>query len=219
MQTKSSNVLQLLFFMLPVLYACNSNIAASKQDGLPYYCSAEFTPQWLDSRTADTAYRIPAFSFTDQEGKTITRTQLDGKITVVNFFFTACPGICKKLTTNMAVVQTAFSKDEQVVLLSHSVTPEHDSVPVLQQYAASHGVVAGKWHLLTGPQTVIYKMARSGYFADEDLGMQQDSTSFLHTEHILLIDKQHHIRGIYKGTIPAEIGNLVADIRKLETEK
>ncbi|MET0392932.1 MAG: SCO family protein, partial [Chitinophagaceae bacterium] len=130
-----------------------------------------------------------------------------------------CPGICKKLTSNMTRVQRAFANDTTVLLLSHSVTPERDSVPVLAAYAKDNGIIPGKWRLVTGPRSAIYTIARQSYFADEDMGLQQDSTSFLHTENILLIDKQRHIRGVYKGTVQLEIDNLIADIKKLEQEE
>jgi len=200
------------------MWLVSCSYSSSKEDRLPYYSSASFTPQWLDAGSADTVHRIPDFSFTDQQGRRITQQSIGNKISVVNFFFTSCPGICKRLTGNMSKVQSAFRNDSDVVLLSHSVTPERDSVPVLAMYAAANGVIEDKWHLLTGARTAIYRMARTAYFADEDLGMQQDSTSFLHTENILLIDKKHHIRGVYKGTAPSEIDNLVADIKKLKEE-
>ena len=198
-----------------LLTGCFS-VSTDKQDQLPYYTSADFTPRWLNSKEADTIHRIPDFSFTDQQGETVTQKTFDNKITVVDFFFTSCPGICKKLTKNLLAVQSVFKNDNNVLLLSHSVTPEHDSVSVLHAYAQSNGIDAGKWRLVTGNKNKIYTIARSAYFADEDLGMQQDSTTFLHTENILLIDKQHHIRGVYKGTLPSEIDDLIADIKKLE---
>jgi len=207
-----------IFYNMGILLLLTGCFSASpgKQDQLPYYISADFTPHWLSRKEVDTIHRIPAFSFINQQGDTVTQKTFDNKITVVNFFFTSCPGICKKLTRNLATVQSAFENDDNVLLLSHSVTPEHDSVPVLHAYAQVNGVVPGKWYLVTGDKNKIYKIARNAYFADEDLGMQQDSTSFLHTENILLIDKQQHIRGVYKGTLPSEISNLIEDIKKLE---
>ena len=185
---------------------------------LPYYNSAEFTPQWLNEDETKSMHTIPEFSFTNQDGKTITRRDFDNKVTVVDFFFTTCPGICKKLTSGLSQVQEAFRKDDQVALLSHSVTPEKDSVPVLRAYAEEHGALSGKWQFVTGDRAAIYKIARTAYFADEDLGWKQDSSTFLHTENVLLIDKHHHIRGVYKGTIALQIAELIGDIKKLELE-
>ena len=115
-------------------------------------------------------------------------------------------------------MQDAFKDDSDGGLLSHSVTPEHDSVPVLYKYAQLNGAITNKWNFVTGEKAAIYTIARTAYFADEDIGLQQDSSSFLHTENILLVDKRHHIRGVYKGTIPAEIDNLIEDIKTLEKE-
>ena len=214
----SSDKRSFLYPVLIILFmaACR---ASSEKDGLPYYTSADYTPQWLDTRSAAAIHCIPAFSFTDQSWQPVTEKTLDGRITVVDFFFTACPGICRKLTAHLGLVQEAFKDDPEVLLLSHSVTPERDSVPVLAAYAKRNNVLPGKWHLVTGDRNAIYTIARQSYFADEDLGMQQDSTTFLHTENILLIDRHRHIRGVYKGTVELEINNLVADIKKLQQEK
>ena len=201
-------------FIIILLFSCNNN---SKQ-ALPYYSSADFTPQWLSEKAVETVHAIPEFTFTDQNGSIVSRKTFDNKITVVDFFFTTCPGICKKLTASLSKVQDVFKEDNDVMLLSHSVTPEKDSVPVLKKYAEENGVLPGKWHLITGKRNEIYTIARNAYFADEDMGWKQDSTTFLHTENILLLDKHHHIRGVYKGTIPKEVDDLISDIKKLQQE-
>jgi protein SCO1/2 len=214
-----------LFFLLAALascYAVEQKDQWVKDDGaLPFYTTPDFTPRWI-SRT-DTGFssvhRIAPFSFISQNGETITEKTVDGKIYVAGFFFTSCPGICKRLTTQMKMVQDSFRADPEVLLLSHSVTPVADSVPRLRQYADAFQVQAGKWFLLTGSQDSIYTLARRSYFADEDMGMQKSSNDFLHTENVLLIDRQRHIRGVYKGTSPADILNLIHDIRQLKTEK
>lgn len=200
-----------------LLESCRVRIVPKNE--LPYYNTPDFTPLWLDSKSADTVHTIPDFNFTDQQGQKVTRASFEGKITVVDFFFTSCPGICKKLADGMEKVQAAYKADDEVRLLSHSVTPDRDNVAVLKRYAEEHNAINGKWSLVTGARNEIYKIARTAYFADEDMGWKQDSTTFLHTENILLIDKQHHIRGIYKGTIPLQITDLIADIKKLEQER
>ena len=205
-----------IFACVLLYFSCNQNIA---NDQLPFYNTADFTPHWISAANADTFYSIPGFSFTNQYGITITRKNFDNKITVVDFFFTTCPGICKKLAASLMQVQQAFKNDSDVLLLSHSVTPERDSVPVLKKYADDHHAISGKWNFVTGNRNAIYLIARTAYFADEDMGWKQDSTAFLHTENILLIDKKHHIRGVYKGTVPGEIDNLITDIKKLEKDQ
>ena len=207
---------RILFCLTLVTFAAGCD--TKKADQLPYYNSADFTPQWLNEKTSDTIHAIPEFSFTDQNGNIVSRKTFDNKITVVDFFFTTCPGICKKLTASLSKVQDVFKNDNDVMLLSHSVTPEKDSVPILKKYAEENGIIPGKWHLVTGKRNEIYTIARTAYFADEDMGWKQDSTTFLHTENILLLDKHHHIRGVYKGTIPKEVDDLIADIKKLQKE-
>jgi protein SCO1/2 len=214
---RSRLFISFIFSSALILNCCSSS--TNKTDRLPYYSTSDFTPQWVNAKDADTIHTIPDFAFIDQNGKIITRQTFDNKITVVDFFFTTCPGICKKLTSSLVKVQEVFKKDNDVILLSHSVTPEKDSVPVLKKYADENGAINNKWHLVTGKRNEIYTIARTAYFADEDMGWKQDSTTFLHTENILLIDKQHHIRGVYKGTIPKEIDDLIADIKKLQASE
>jgi len=187
---------------------------------LPYYNSADFSPQWIDGNTKmpDTFHTIPAFSFTDQDGKSITERSVADKIVVANFFFTSCRGICPRLTTDLQMVQTAFEQDDKVIILSHSVMPKTDNVKALKRYADNYKINSQKWHLLTGDKDAIYTIARKGYFADEDMGATKTTTDFLHTENVLLIDTKRHIRGIYKGTSPLEMQNLIADIKTLEKE-
>ncbi len=207
-------VLSLLF-----LFSCKQKHQQSTYL-LPFYTTADFTPQFLQPPSADkaTLHTIPPFSFTDQSGANITEQTFENKIYVANFFFTSCPGICKKLTDGLAIVQLAYKNDDDVLLLSHSVTPEKDSVKRLQQYATDHNVVAGKWHLVTGDRKAIYNIARLSYFADEEIGVPKNEDDFLHTENILLIDRHRRIRGVYKGTDAAEIKNLIADISTLKKE-
>jgi protein SCO1/2 len=190
------------------------------QHKLPFYTTADFTPHWMsDSDSFKNIHSIPSFSFIDQNGKTITDKTFDDKIYIADFFFTTCPGICKKLTTNLTTVQKEFANDNNVLILSHSVTPDADSVSRLKEYAKQYGVISNKWYLVTGNKDSIYNIARQSYFADEDMGFQKNANDFLHTENMLLIDKHKRIRGIYKGTSPLEIQDMIKDIKLLQQEK
>lgn len=206
-----------------ILTACTTSPVREKQAvrKLPFYNSADFTPQWIEPSSTgySSIHSIPAFRFTDQNGETITENTVNGKIYVADFFFTACPGICKRLTAHLRMVQDSFRNDNHVLLLSHSVTPESDSVPRLKQYANAFAVTDGKWHLVTGNRDALYRLARESYFADEDMGLKKNSHDFLHTENILLIDQHRRIRGVYKGTVLNDIQNLIADIKILELEE
>jgi protein SCO1/2 len=191
---------------------------SSRVEQLPYYSEATFTPQWFASSTEvpEDFHRIPAFHLQNQLGQTITEKNVSGKVYVVDFFFTSCPGICPKMTSNMAVVQEAFLDDDEVLLLSHSVTPDYDSVPVLREYADLKGVIDGKWHLLTGTRNEIYDLGRNHYFVEEDLGLTKAPEDFIHTENFILVDENRYIRGIYNGLNKTSVAQLIADIKTLE---
>jgi protein SCO1/2 len=213
-----------VFAALFVLFAVSSCRQGEKEQEpvvLPYYTTADFTPQWIETSVADNGsiHSIPSFRFINQSGDSVTEKTMTGKIYVADFFFTSCPGICKRLSTNLALVQEAFKDDNGVMLLSHSVTPENDSVPRLKQYADAFGAIPGKWNLVTGNRSEIYRIAREAYFADEDMGRQKNENDFLHTENFLLIDSHRRIRGVYKGTSVADVNNLIADIKTLQGEK
>jgi protein SCO1/2 len=194
--------------------------SGSRVDVLPFYNEATFTPIWLSPSSNELAdiHRIPAFSLINQLGDTITEKTLEGKIYVTDFFFTTCPGICPKMTTNMELVQEAFQSDDKVMLLSHSVTPEWDSPEVLKAYADLRAINPEKWLLLTGDRQTIYNLGRKSYFVEEDQGLERTADEFLHTENFVLVDKNRHIRGIYNGLNKIAIAQLIADIKTLKEE-
>lgn len=202
-------------------FSCKQPASPEKETvALPFYNTADFTPVWISktSPAYDSIHKIPAFRFTNQYGETVTEQNYKGKIYVADFFFTSCPGICKQLTTHLELVQKAFQADSRVMLLSHSVTPDLDTVPVLQKYAEAYGVQKGKWNLVTGNRDQLYTLARRSYFADEDLGEKKSAADFLHTENLLLIDTHRRIRGVYKGTSVKDVNDLISDIKILEKE-
>lgn len=180
---------------------------------LPYYLTPDLTPTWIasDSVEARARHRIGEFRMTDQTGATITRGSIDGRITVVDFFFTRCGGICPTLSANMARVQDSLAGSHDVQLLSFSVTPDVDSVPVLREYAATYGADPALWHLMTGSKRDIYHLARTSFFADVDT----TEDAFLHSETFWLIDREGRIRGIYNGTLGSDVVNLIDDVRRL----
>lgn len=192
----------------------------SRVETLPYYGDPSFTPQWLevDATELEDFHRISAFSLLNQEGDTLHSEDLNGKIYIADFFFTSCPGICPKMTSNMAILQEAFLEDPNVILLSHSVTPERDSVSVLKRYAEEKGILSAKWHLLTGDRQEIYSLGRNDYFIEEDLGVEKEVDDFLHTENFVLIDQEKYIRGIYNGLNKSDINQLIADIQTLKKQ-
>ncbi|MFT5858810.1 MAG: protein SCO1/2 [Flavobacteriaceae bacterium] len=215
------------FYILLILglFSCsqetsNQEVKDETDDRIPYYVDASFTPVWMTGEEAEASdiHRIPDFSFTNQDGEEVSNQSLEGKIFIVDYFFTTCPGICAKMTKNMVPVQSEFMKDEDVVILSHSVTPLKDSVPILKNYALANNVHSGKWHLLTGDKKALYDLGRKSYFIEESQGLERTEDEFLHTENFVIIDKDRRIRGIYNGLSKASVQQMINDIRILQKE-
>jgi len=190
------------------------SIAEQAEAKLPYFGTADFTPQWEKVQ-----HRIPDFSFFNQNGEKVSNANYTGKIYIADFFFTSCPGICPKLTKHMGELQEIYRNDPEVVLLSHSVMPWYDTVEVLKEYAEENGVDDSTWDLVTGEQSAIYKIAREGYFADEDFAKTQVESKFIHTENFILVDSEGYIRGVYNGTLEMELARLKRHIALLKKEK
>jgi len=180
---------------------------------LPIYNPADVNPELVDSTVQYIAreHKIADFSFINQNGKVITQKDYEGKIYVADFFFTTCQSICPIMTTNMVDVQRAILNNQKVMLLSHTVTPEIDSVPVLKKYALEKGVIDSKWNLVTGDKKEIYSMARKSYLAVK-LGKPNELYDMVHTENFVLVDAQKRVRGFYDGTKKEEINRLIDDI-------
>lgn len=208
-------------FVLLCLFGCGET-ASTKQATLPYYDEASFTPHWFDAPTDVPVnfHKIPSFTLLDQNGQVITEDTVEGKLYVANFFFTACPGICPMTMSNMAKVQKAFEEDEDILFLSHSVTPEKDSVAALQAFAQKMHALSSKWYLVTGDREQIYNLGKNFYFAEEDLGetdqVESRDAAFLHTESFFIIDQDRRIRGVYNGMNTASVTQLIADVRALQ---
>lgn len=187
---------------------------------LPYYQDPSFAPYWLSENTInlDTFHKIPAFSFIDQSGNNITEKDVEGKIYVAGFFFSTCPGICPAIRSKLVKVQQTFVNDSDIKILQHSIRPTTDTIEVLQAYADKNGINNQHWMLLTGDKEAIYTIAKQAYFASEDLGNVQKNTDFLHTESLLLIDRNRHIRGIYNGLNSASVDYLIEDIKTLKRQ-
>jgi protein SCO1 len=184
---------------------------------LPIYQPASVNSELVDStiQYQKKYHKIADFSLINQNGETITQDDYKDKIYVADFFFTTCQTICPVMTKNMHEVQKAFIADNEVKMLSHTVTPEIDTVAQLKRYAQEKGVNASKWNLVTGDKKQIYELARKSYLAVKDDG---DGGPFdmIHTENFMLIDKERQIRGYYDGTNPKEIERLIEDIKTLK---
>lgn len=201
-----------IMFSFFILTSCNKS-----EKKLPYYNSADYTPIW-EVDAIDSFHKIRNFNLIDQKGKPFTEKNIENKICVVDFFFTSCPGICPKMTTNMEIVAKAFKNDNSVIILSHSVTPETDTPLVLEEYGEKKNIDYNQWKLLTGTRDEIYNLGRKFYFIEEDLGETREDDDFLHTENFVLLDKKKHIRGIYNGLDVTAINQLIKDIITVQEE-
>ena len=210
----------LIFFVSNFIFlSCKEK---PKMRRLPYYNTADFTPIFItdtDSISLKIEHTIGDFKLTNQNNHSITQQEIVGKIHVANFFFTGCGSICPGMMDKMKKLNTSFGDSSGVVFLSYSVTPWRDSVARLKEYAITNSINSNNWHLLTGKRNEIYELARQSYFAEEQLGFSKDSSDFLHTEHVLLVDKSGHIRGIYNGTLAMDMDQLRDDVLALAKEK
>lgn len=212
-KTKYSYIAMVIFAIAICILMYN---AFFQDEKLPVFNPTDFNPELVDiSMQGFTEnHYVSDFDLTNQNGETITQSDYENKIYVADFFFTRCPSICPIMTNNMAKIQNEFIDNDAVMLLSLSVTPKLDSVPLLKKYADKNGAIDTKWNITTGDKKHIYNLARKSYFAvvDQGDGGLQD---FIHTPNFILIDKKKQIRGIYNGTNDEEIQKLVSDIKTL----
>ena len=196
---------------------------AQQKKTLPILNPCNVNPTLVDVtiKSKCIGHKIGAFSFINQNGTTITQESIKNKIAVVDYFFVSCPSICPVMTSQLKRVHDydfGFHNKE-VVLLSHTVWPEADSVSVLKEYANRYDANPSKWSFLTGDKKELYMMARKNYLIVPDINdstfKHGGETDFIHTENVVLIDRKGQIRGFYDGTSPAEISELIADIEFL----
>ncbi len=189
------------------------------EEKLPIYSPADVNPKLVDAsvRSKTKNHRVTDFSLVNQNGKTITHKNYENKIYVADFFFTRCQTICIAMTHNMSILQEHFKDDNDILFLSHSVTPTIDSISVLRAYADQKNVIDKKWNITTGDKKHIYDLARKSYFAAIDEGTG-DENDFIHTENFVLVDKKRRIRGIYDGTKKENMKKIIHDIKVLKEE-
>lgn len=167
---------------------------------------------------SDTVYhKIAEFRFVNQDSAFVTNETFKGKIYITDFFFTSCRTICPIMKTQMHRVYEAVENDPEVLILSHTIDPEYDTVGLLHDFADRLGVKSSKWHFVTGDKDAIYDIAQKSYFATamED---KSEPDGFIHSGAFLLIDKEQRIRGKYDGTKEEDVNRLLEDIKKLKKE-
>ena len=189
----------------------------SKQQNKPIRTLPYFEPKSLTRTKIEKHHNVPAFSFVNQNGQTVTEDAVKGKVYLCDFFFTTCQSICPIMSNELERVYKEFKTKDDFLILSHTVNPETDSVAQLKEYAQKHGVTDLHWLFLTGDKKQLYEIARKGYLlnAEEGDGGEDD---FIHTQNFALIDKERCIRGFYDGTDSAEVTRLIKDIHLLFDE-
>ncbi|MES2382852.1 MAG: SCO family protein [Bacteroidota bacterium] len=203
-----------------ILIASILLIAACGQKKLPILGNRAIDIKMVDGHeVVDTVYQtVPNFSFVNQDGKTITQDLVKNKIYVADFFFVTCPTICPRMKKNLLTVYNKYKSNNELLLLSHTIDPEHDSVAVLNDFAKRIGADSKQWHFLTGNREKIYELAEHGYYATA----MADSTEpggYVHSGGLILVDKQRRVRGIYDGTSAPDTERLIDDIAILLHEK
>ncbi len=210
------------FIILPIISGIiiavfYKNLKVEKR--LPYYQPAMVDTLLVEPsiRYVKKYHRIADFSLINQNGDTITQEFYKNKIYVADFFFTTCQDICLKMTSNMSYMQERIKNDSQVMLLSHTVTPEIDTIAQLKKYAIKNKVIDSKWNLVTGDKKQIYNLARKSYLVAKKNPSQH--YDMIHTENFVLVDKERRIRGFYDGTDRNDIDQLLDDIQLLKKEE
>ncbi|PZW44045.1 protein SCO1/2 [Mesonia algae] len=184
---------------------------------LPIYQPSMVNTELVDStmQYIRKYHKVADFKLINQNGDTVTQENYKDKIYVADFFFTTCQTICPIMTDHMKKIQEEFKDDDEVLLLSHTVTPKIDSVEQLRKYADKKGVIDSKWNLVTGDKKQIYELARKSYFVVKNQG-NGGPYDMIHTENFALIDNQRRIRKFYDGTNPDAIEELIEDIATLK---
>jgi protein SCO1 len=200
--------------VLGVGYYLHSNGQQIRE--LPYYQPIEKGS--VDKKDAQGRHLVLDFSLTDQTGKKITRSDFEQHISVVDFFFTRCEGICPRMTSQMQRVYTKYKGNKQVQFISHTVNPENDSTEVLASYASKYQASADQWHFVTGDKPQLYNLARKSYLISDTQG-DGGKEDFVHSQNFALIDPAGHIRGVYDGTDTAEVDRLIIELGILLKEK
>jgi protein SCO1/2 len=201
----------LIIVLVPLLAFTVMNWYENNVEALPYYYKGTAT------ESADVKhFTVPDFAFLNTDSGIVKGNFVNGKIWVVNYFFTSCPTICPKMMASMRLIQQAFLNDKQVRLISLTVDPYHDTPVRLKSYAQHKNINLNQWQLGTGHKTDLYSFARHGLFitADDGAGGAND---FIHSDKIVLIDRENHIRGYYDGTDNDETIQLIKDIRRLKS--
>lgn len=201
MKNKTGIIILIVLLAIPVIWVILWKQSEFKYTNLPVYGESVF---------GDTVpYTVDTFTLYDQRGLPFTRDSIGDKVFVANFFFASCPDICPKMNTNVKILTEKFEMNDAVMFISHSVDPYRDTVEVLAEYAKEFGANEDQWRFLTGRKSTIYDLATKSYHL---AAVQEDTNTFIHSEKLVLVDKDFRIRGYYEGRNYTDIKNLMEDI-------
>lgn len=224
-----------LVLIVPVLVYVGLKTFGTNHFSLPRYVPAidsttgeikmakRLNPRWNEAEMDTVFQTIPSFSLTDETGKAFDSNSLKGKIYVASFFFTRCTTICPKITSQLSRVQDTFHQDPEVQLLSISVDPKFDQPEKLSAYAKRFDAIKGQWYFLTGEKKVIYPLVLKGFHvpladaSEYDAAIKNPDETFIHSERLVLVDKEGIIRGFYDGTDKKEVDRLLVEIKVLKS--
>jgi len=201
--------------LIPVLIFMFLRGFGKNEYDLPVFFQKGVDNPFLECPIGDTTqHYIPEFTFVNQEGKSVGRAQMNGKVTIVDFFFTSCPSICPVMSKEMERVNDMFRDEAKVQIMSISIDPEYDTPEVLKTYADEHNAIPGKWHFLSGPKEETYQLARCGFVMPtlDGNGVPDD---FVHSDKFILIDELGRIRGYYSGTNREDVDLLMLETKVL----
>ena len=201
--------------LIPVLIFMFLRGFGKNEYDLPVFFEKGVDNPFLECPIGDTTQHfIPNFTFTNQEGKAVGRKEMEGKVTIVDFFFTSCPSICPVMSREMERVNDMFRDEPNVQIMSISIDPEYDTPEILKSYADEHNAITGKWHFLTGPKDLTYQLARCGFVLPtlDGNGVPDD---FVHSDKFILVDELGRIRGYYSGTNREDVDLLMLETKVL----
>lgn len=203
-----------LIFLVTIVLSCSQ---VPKE--LPYLGNKETVEKMIDGKmVVDTIYhKIPDFEFISQDSVKITQEFVAGKIYIADFFFTTCPTICPKMKTQMLRIYEKYKDNPNVILLSHSIDPRHDTPAVLKEFKSNLGIKGNSWQMVTGDKAKIFEIGQKSYMVSAADDPTQPG-GVVHSGAFILVDKNRHIRGIYDGTVPAKVDNLIEDLEILLNE-
>jgi protein SCO1/2 len=232
--TKKTGIL-FIVLILPVFVYLGLKQFGTNHFTLPRYIPAidsatgeikmekRLNPRWNEAEMDTVFLRLPAFQLIDENGKSFSSSKLQGKIHVASFFFTRCTTICPKISTQISRVQDTFEGDSEVKLISISVDPVHDRPDQLKTYAKRFDANPTQWTFLTGEKKIIYPLILKGYHvpladaSEYDQAIKNPDETFIHSERLVLVDKEGIIRGFYDGTDKKEVDRLLVEIKVLKS--